>query len=683
MIKSFLLISLLFIYSCNQSKVKETSPVIASTTDSTKNEPNESEVVLTFSSWAAFCSSEEVQKADPDDLVKLLQTCEKNAKKFTTLPHGLAAYKSLPSEYVRAVAQDSKSNLYVATTGGLAISTDGINFSARTTHNGIAANYIYDVVVDEKDNIYLATSEGLSISKDAGVSFYSKKIADLLGSNTVYRVFVNNGKIYAATAGGLSISSISPTNEEYFVNRTSANSSLIHNTVYSVKANGDKIYAATNAGFSISNDGGQSFGSKVLGSGGIGGNNAVNDVFVTEDGTIYLATNGLGVAISTNEGINFEMKNKVDNGLASNTVYRVFVDKNSNLWAATSAGLSSLAVGARTFVTNDFYDGLASNTVLGIYVDNGGKVYASTSLGLSTSVDGFSFVSIGCIGGLKNPQIRSTYLAENVIYAASWGGGLYLSENYGVSFSNMTASGSKLVSNSLTAILKMNGDLFVGTNGGLSILKHGLSEFVSKKIAHGLAHNNINSLAKDSKGVLYIATSAGLSVSIDGGNSFTNKLPGDVVNVVLIDANDTIYAGTNAGLYISVDGDSFLKKTTVEGLGNNKVISLFVDKQGVIYAGTIGGLSISKNSGVSFQNKGAAHGIANVNINAVYGDPDGKMYLGTNLGMYISNGDGTFEGRTTKDGLGSSTVYALFIDSEFNVYASTSGGLGRAKYKLK
>ena len=71
----------------------------------------------------------------------------------------------------------------------------------------MGSNFTEEVFV-KLNTIYLATSGGLSISTNGGTSFINKTIADGLGSNSVEATFVTSSIVYAGTDGGLSISSV-------------------------------------------------------------------------------------------------------------------------------------------------------------------------------------------------------------------------------------------------------------------------------------------------------------------------------------------------------------------------------------------------------------------------------------------------------------------------------------------
>lgn len=96
--------------------------------------------------------------------------------------------------------------------------------------------------------IYAATDGGVSISTNSGTSFTTRTLANSgLVSNTVLGIYTYAGTIYAATSGGLSISSDSGTS---WTNYTTANG-LGSNMVKSVYADADGIYAGTEGGVSI------------------------------------------------------------------------------------------------------------------------------------------------------------------------------------------------------------------------------------------------------------------------------------------------------------------------------------------------------------------------------------------------------------------------------------------------
>jgi hypothetical protein len=123
------------------------------------------------------------------------------------------------------------------------------SFTNKTTADGlgdIVVNGVYAV----GSNVYAATNGGLSISTDGGATFTNKTTTNGLGNNVVHGVYAAGSTVYAATDGGLSISADGGAT---FANKTTADG-LGNNVVRGVYAAGSTVYAATNGGLSNSAD---------------------------------------------------------------------------------------------------------------------------------------------------------------------------------------------------------------------------------------------------------------------------------------------------------------------------------------------------------------------------------------------------------------------------------------------
>ncbi len=103
--------------------------------------------------------------------------------------------------------------------------------------------------------VYVGTTSGLLISTDGGTTFTTKTITNGLGANNVKNVFVDGSTIYAATDGGLSVSTNGGNN---FVNYAPATFAY-GNSMNDVYADGDNIYALASNRLWISNDAGATF----------------------------------------------------------------------------------------------------------------------------------------------------------------------------------------------------------------------------------------------------------------------------------------------------------------------------------------------------------------------------------------------------------------------------------------
>ena len=152
----------------------------------------------------------------------------------------------------------------------------GTTFNNYTTP-AIGSNSVWGVYAVGL-NVYAATSGGLSISTDGGANCSTRTAANAgLGSNYLQGVYVDGSNVYAATDNGLSISTDGGTS---FDNRTVANATLGSDFVYGVYVDGSNVYAATDGGLSISANCASSSTTSSASSGIPGIFLAVNDVLV-------------------------------------------------------------------------------------------------------------------------------------------------------------------------------------------------------------------------------------------------------------------------------------------------------------------------------------------------------------------------------------------------------------------
>ncbi|MEY3340466.1 MAG: hypothetical protein RLZZ269_377 [Actinomycetota bacterium] len=200
------------------------------------------------------------------------------------------------------------------------------------------------------------------------------------------------------------------------INKTTANG-LGDDFLNGVYADGNTIYAATvGGGLSISTNSGTSF-TNVTTSAGLG-NNFVWGVYAVGN-TIYAAIIG-GLSISTDGGTSFTNVT-TSAGLGSNVVTGVYAVGNT-IYAATEGGLSVSTNSATTFINRTTSDGLGDNTVWGVYAV-GNTIYAATIGGLSISTNSAtSFTNVTTANGLGNNVVRGVYAVGNTIYAATAGG---------------------------------------------------------------------------------------------------------------------------------------------------------------------------------------------------------------------------------------------------------------------
>ncbi|HEX7714560.1 MAG TPA: hypothetical protein VF531_11125 [Bacillota bacterium] len=243
----------------------------------------------------------------------------------------------------------SANSIYVATSKGLAISTDnGATFnwylsgdsvrsvyvSGTTIYAGVIAvssatnrlaisndggkswtvsldSYQINTVHGSGSTICVATITGLAVSTDSGANF---KLYDLAG-DTVNSVYVSGGVIYATTNSGLSISSD---------NGSTFNTKLSGTTLASIAVSGSNVYttsyntATSSLELLVSHDSGDSFASKTTSDVSISG---YPYLIWLSDSTVYVSGSTSGVSVSYDNGGSFTSVS----GLSSLKVTSLFV----------------------------------------------------------------------------------------------------------------------------------------------------------------------------------------------------------------------------------------------------------------------------------------------------------------------------------------------------------------------
>ena len=196
--------------------------------------------------------------------------------------------------------------------------------------------------------------------------------------------------------------------------------------------------------------------------------------------------------------------------------------------------------------------------------------------------------------------------------------------------------------------------------------------------ANGLGSNDVTDVYVVGSTV-YAVTERGLSISTNGGSTFTNRtirqgLGGwNSFNCVFA-TGTKVYAGMNGGLAISTDGGTtFTTRTTANGLGDNVVWDVFATGS-TVYAATMGGLSISKDGGTTFTNRTTANGLSDNSVWDVF-VVGSTVYVVTKAGLSISaNGGASFRTATTNGDLSVNRISSVYVDGP-TIYVATDGGL--------
>ena len=165
---------------------------------------------------------------------------------------------------------------------------------------------------------------------------------------------------------------------------------------------------------------------------------------------------------------------------------------------------------------------------------------------------------------------------------------------------------TKKITTEITALLKHNGEVWIGTGKGLYIYDENKKE-LSQQVDYGVngpLSTSITDIEVDSKGTIWIGTPIGLSyfTSDNKWNSIQGKdgLPIENITAVEIDKDDKIWLGTNHGAILFTpyeDGRKWYYRAGKRYLINNEISDIIISAKGMpVYFETKDG--ISKLSGI-------------------------------------------------------------------------------------
>lgn len=158
-----------------------------------------------------------------------------------------------------------------------------------------------------------------------------------------------------------------------------------------------------------------------------------------KDSIIFVSTDGEGIYVSTDNGENWNNRNE---GLQSKFVHEIFID-GSTVYAGTETGASiSLDDGITWDTINTGLSGkgvwsfAAGNSTFGIpaiYAGTWSGIYFSTNNGANWEVTGLSSTTM---------PIHSILIRDNYIFAATFAGGIFNSQSFGMTWKDITIDSS-------------------------------------------------------------------------------------------------------------------------------------------------------------------------------------------------------------------------------------------------
>jgi ligand-binding sensor domain-containing protein/signal transduction histidine kinase len=220
-----------------------------------------------------------------------------------------------------------------------------------------------------------------------------------------------------------------------------------------------------------------------------------------------------------------------------------------------------------------------------------------------------------------------------------------------------------------------DGSLWAGTDGG-GLVRYQNGVFRAYSAADGLTNGFVRAVYEDRAGTLWAGTDDGL-FEFSGGRFIrkdeSGTVPALAVHGIHQDREGRLWVGGSRLLMIQ--GDE-CKEYLLEGYPSaTRVKSILETRDGTLWVGTVSGLQRRR----AGHESGPFEKIPEISstVRVLREDTAGTLWVGTIGGGLLRLRDGRFTRVTTSDDPPSSTVLALFEDSEQNFWAGMQTGLLR------
>jgi signal transduction histidine kinase/ligand-binding sensor domain-containing protein/CheY-like chemotaxis protein len=540
--------------------------------------------------------------------------------------------KSLSSNYVNKIEEDSSGNLWIATDYGLNQFNKHQNkfihyFLNTEQNNSLTNNICLTVFIDSKNNILVGTENGLSVKKNHHNAFeqhLNRKDDISLNRISVHAIYENHNQHYwLGTSAGLIKFNLETGHYRVYTEESLKNNSKEHSS-----------------------------------------NNTILDIIADKYGYLWIATQK-GIKLFDLNNEKFTKLNLIDkkNGadIINESVNELMVDDKGKLWAGTSSdGIIVIDPKTRKFFSinkeTKSSTPIKSNHIRSIFQDKTGLIWIGTKFEglfmLNTPHNLFEWPPrFNCMLPLKNKYILSvSSLNDQIIWVGTKEEGLFKVNCKTKSITNYNPDTKiKINSNRIQYIYQDNSNnLWVGTDNGLNYYDKQTSQFIK------YGNQSINRISEDRSKRIWVGTSTGMFIYDNKSDNlkrfYSNSNPDffsspniDIMNIYH-DRNNSMWIATRYGpLYkYSFQTDKLetypLSKTDQQVPSKIMARAFHEDMYGNFWIGTKsnGLLLMNKQTG-KYSKLNIKNGLPGSMVLCIEEDNNSQLWLGTNNGISSIN----------------------------------------------
>lgn len=606
-----------------------------------------------------------------------------NGYNFETFHANDSLEHTISGNYIRSIYEDENRNLWIGT------EENGLNLFNRelrvfesfdtSNHKSLRSNKIIAILEDSYGTLWVGTDNGLCIFDRKTKKFVKppKELSQIHENSNIKSIFEDTAKnLWIGTSNGLYKINTSRSSFKRFQKKEERNNSLSNNEIHCVfQDNEGNILIGTSSGLNIYNQQENRITQiSEEASGKI--DLSTSEIYsIAEDktGNLWFGTFGSGLVrwnSKNGETTVYTINPLHKNSISNDFILSLLIDKSGLLWVGTyGGGVNKLNLVKINFgviaVDRTAPTTLISNEVYAIFEDSNRNLWIGTEFGISVlnKIEGrFYNIVAGEESGMQSDIVYSI-LGDHKgnIWIGTNGGGLYfitqekiLNEEFYFEKLSVENTQQSLLDDDILCLFEdEQKTLWIGTTNGLNTYNHSTGEwkqFVAEENnSNSIAGNNVQCVFQDSKGSIWVGTDNGLSYFNKQNQSFqsfqynsddSTSIPNNNIYSINEDKEGLLWIGSDGGLTMHVKGsEKFRTFTYKQGLPDNVIYGILIDNENNLWVSTNNGLSKlihgSNLENYSFVNYNSSNWLHcdDFNIGAFYKNRNGVLYFGCNKGI--------------------------------------------------
>lgn len=325
-------------------------------------------------------------------------------------------------------------------------------------------------------------------------------------------------------------------------------------------------------------------------------------------------------------------------------------------------------------------EGLPTNTLNYVYQSEDGFIWVSTYNGF-IRFDGVEFKTFDKknLPYLTNSSISVIYQTkDDSLWIGTHGSGLIVQKNHNFNFYTNETTKGNFPDYSIESITKVEDELWIGTRGnGIITYKNGVfTSFDGIPEINTISINELQYREVGANRTVWIATEGKGLFSYQDGivekyNVENEGLTNNVITGLLLDRTNTLWVGTINGLNKIRNG----KSEIVEELKGISINDIIEDEKGRLWLATSAGLFRKNPITREYEVLNTNNGLPHNNVMNICTDKEGNLWLAMYRAGLVRLKEGKFINYTTQQGLASVSVSSIQEIGKGNYWVGSDAGI--------